>query len=46
MRPEDLANELILQNPELNTFGIVGDDDGEYEIRSLMVLLSNIKMAE
>ena len=34
MRPEDLANELILHNPELDTFEVIEQDDGEYEIRS------------
>lgn len=34
MRPEDLANELIVQNPELNTFEVFEDDDGECEVRS------------
>lgn len=34
MRPEDLANELILHNLELDTFEVIEQDDGEYEIRS------------
>lgn len=34
MRPEDLANELILHNPEWNTFEVIEQDDGDYEVRS------------
>ncbi len=36
MRVEDLANELILHNPEFDTFEVtISDEDNEeYEIRS------------
>lgn len=36
MRAEDLANELILYNPELDTFEVTmsDDDNEEYEMRS------------
>lgn len=34
MTYEDLANELILHNPELNTFEVIEDDNGDCEVWS------------